>query len=63
MSPTLSNVKDIKNIKYFLVEKNKEIIYSSEDENPPKYSEDGQIKYLKQTLNSINALLMLLVMS
>ena len=40
-----------------------EIIYSSEDENQPKYREDSQMKYFQQTLNSINAFLLLLVMS
>ena len=54
MSLKFSNVKDTKNIEDFLVENITRIIYSSEDEKPRKYSEDGQIKYLQQTLNSMN---------
>ena len=35
----------------------------SDNENPPHHSEDGQPKYLKQNLNSINAFIIALVMS
>ena len=38
-------------------------MFSSEDENPPKYNEDDQMKYLQQTLKSINDFIMSLVMS
>ena len=40
-----------------------EIVYSYEDETPNKYSEDVKINHLKQTLNSIIAYLLLLVIS
>ena len=63
MSLTLSNVKDTKNIEYFFVEHITEILYSYEDGNPLKYSEDGKMKDLQQTLNSINDFLLSLVIS
>ena len=37
--------------------------YDSKDENPHRHSDVGQMKYLQQTLNSMNAFLLLLVMS
>ena len=46
-----------------MVENIIEIIYSPKDGNQPKYSEDVQIKYLQQTLNSTNAFILSLVMS
>ena len=52
--------KDIENA---LVEKITVIIYSSEDENSPKYSEDDQMKDFQQTLNSINDFLLLSLIS
>ena len=38
-----------------LVDDITEIHYKYEDENPRKYSEDGQMKFLNKTLNSIDA--------
>ena len=46
-----------------LVDDITEIHYEYEDENPRKYSEDGQIKYLNKTLNSMNSFLLFLVIS
>ena len=43
--------------------KNCRNIYSSTYENPHKYSEFGQMKDLQQTLKSMNAFLLPLVMS
>ena len=63
MSLKLSTVKDIKNIEIFLAENIKEIIYSSEDENPRKYSKNVQMKDLQQTLKSMNDSLLSLLMS
>ena len=63
VSMILSNVKYIKNIEIFLVENIIAIYYESEGKSPSKYIKDVQIKYLKQTLNSMNAFFLLLVMS
>ena len=63
MSTTFSNVKDTKKIEEFLVENIMENHYEYEDKKPPHHSEAGQIIYLQQNLNSINAFLMSLVMS
>ena len=38
-------------------------MYSSEDGNSPKYNEVDQVENLQQTVNSMNALLLSLVMS
>ena len=46
-----------------LVDDITEIHYEYEDENPRKYSEDSQIKFLNKTLNSMNAFLLFLVIS
>ena len=37
--------------------------YEYDEEKPRKYSEDGQMKDVKQTLDSMNAFLLLVVMS
>ena len=59
----MSNVKDTNKIEIVLAEKIREIIYSSEDENPRKYNKNFQMKDLQQALNSVNASLLSLVMS
>ena len=43
--------------------KTNHIFFQTEIQNLPKHSEDGQFKYLKHTLNSMNAFLLYLVMS
>ena len=58
-----SNVKDNKNTEDVLVGKPTEINYSSGDENTPRHSEYIKMKYLQQTLNSMNAFLLSLLMS
>ena len=60
---TLSNVKDTKIIEDFLVENIMETKYEFEDEKPTHHSDTRKIKYLQQTLISIKAFLLLLVMS
>ena len=47
----------------FLVEKITEINYESQDENPPHLSGYEEVKYLQQTMNSMNIFLMWLVRS
>ena len=58
---TLLNVKDTKKVGEFLVENIIEIHYESEEKNTPNLSEAGKIKYLQQTLNSMNSFLLSLV--
>ena len=60
---TISYFKDTKNIDDFLIKNIIEIHYESENENTLRHRENGQDKYLQQILNSMNALLMFLVMS
>ena len=62
MSITLSNVK-YKNNGDFQVDNITKIHYESEDEKPPHHSGAGKLKDLQQTLNLMNAFIMLLVMS
>ena len=50
------------NIDDFLVENHVETHYDYDDENPPRHSKAGQPKYLQQTLISIIAFLLFLVM-
>ena len=60
---TLSNYEDTKNIKAFLVENITETHYKYADENPHCHSDAGQNKYLQQTLNSIDAFILSLLIS
>ena len=46
-----------------LLENISEYHYESDEEKLPKYIEDGQMKDMKQKLNSMNEFLILLVMS
>ena len=59
----LSNVKRYQKYWVNWLKTITEISYSYEDEKPPNYSEDGQMKYLQRTLNLMNAFLLSLLMS
>ena len=63
VSMAFSNVKDTEPFEDFLVENIMENHYESEDEKPPRHSQAGKIRDLQLTLNSINFLLLLLVIS
>ena len=60
---SLSNVKYTKNIEDFLVENITETHYKYADENPHCHSDARQNKYLQQTLNSIDAFILSLLIS
>ena len=55
VSLTLSNIKYTKNIEYFIDGNIMVTQYEFKDEKPTRHSENVQIKYLQQPLNSINA--------
>ena len=57
------NETNTKKLKEFLVEKKPECIFETELKKLPKHSKDGQFKYLKHTLNSMNDFLLSLVTS
>ena len=57
----IKNVKDTKDTEKNLAGNIMGTYYEPEDENTPRHSEAIQIKYLHQTLNSINAFLLLIV--
>ena len=63
MSLTLSNDKNIKKLEGFGINNTEEYMYQYDEVRPRKYSKDGQMKYLVQTLNFMNLFLLLLVMS
>ena len=54
VSMTFSDVKATKNIEDFLVDNIMETNYECKDEIPPRHSEAGILKDVKQTLSSIN---------
>ena len=57
MSLTLSNETNTKKLEEFLVENKPEYVFKNILKKLPKHSEDVQFKYLKRTLNLINAFL------
>ena len=63
MSITFLHVKDNKNMENVMIENIIETNYEYKDEKPLRHSQYGKIKYLQQTLNSINNFLLLLMMS
>ena len=57
-SLTLYHETNTKSLEVFLVNKKAESFYSSEIEKLPQPSADPQHKYLKYTLNSMNAFIL-----